>query len=193
MSNPVFAPLLAYRERLIDILNNDEVWNDGRCARVFDDTKIYSLLETVGGGDFAGEQKETASKILEKMNELSGIMEDIADLIETLTSADEEAANTTSQHQRNPDMSITISNADRTSLEGLVNDIQIGQILDIDRAAVLIQNIPDNLDETLAELLSTAEQAVSDLDNDSEDAAANVAYAIQCINSIIDYRAPETA
>lgn len=90
MSNPVFAPLLAYRERLIDIINNDEVWNDGRCARVFDDTKIYGLLESIEDGQFSGEQKETASELLDKMNQLGGIMDDIADLIETLTSADEE-------------------------------------------------------------------------------------------------------
>lgn len=91
MSNPVFAPLLAYRERLIDILNNDEVWNDGRCARVFDDLVVHRFLETMVDGEFSAEQKEAAKEIQDKMNQLGGIMDDIADLIETLTSAEEEA------------------------------------------------------------------------------------------------------
>lgn len=90
-------------------------------------------------------------------------------------------------------MTITISKADRSDLEGLVTIIETGIPVDIDRAAAIIQSVSDHRDEGLAGLLSAAEQAVSDLEDEGEHAEANAAYAIECINSVIDYRAPEVA
>lgn len=88
MSNTVFAPLIAYRARLIDIMNHDEVWNDGRCARVFDANNAWGLLEAIKSGDFTPEQKSLARKIEDNMNQLDGLMDHIADLIYAIAEND---------------------------------------------------------------------------------------------------------
>lgn len=86
-------------------------------------------------------------------------------------------------------MAITISHEDRSTLNGIITLIDIELEIDTDRAAALIQAIPDQQDEELAALLSNAEHAISDLYNDAEEAEDNASYAVECINRVINYRA----
>jgi len=90
-------------------------------------------------------------------------------------------------------MTITVTKADRSTLEGIVAVIAIGLPIDTDRVAATIQGISDHRDEELAARLSNAEHAVSDLYNETEEAEDNAAYAIECINRVIDYRARKAA
>lgn len=89
MSKTAFETLLAYQSRLIDILNNDEVWDGGRCTQVFGGAKADAALEAIIDGDFSDEQKEIAKEIQEMVNQIGGLMEDIASRIDDLTETEQ--------------------------------------------------------------------------------------------------------
>jgi len=69
-------------------LNNDEVWDGGRCTQVFNGSKTDAALEEIIDGNFSDERKEAAKEIQEMINQIGGLMEDIANRIDDLTEAE---------------------------------------------------------------------------------------------------------
>ncbi len=90
MSKTAFESLLAYQSRLIDIMNNDEIWDGGRCTQVFGAAKTDTALEEIIDGDFSDERKEAAKEIQEMMNQIGGLMEDISCRIDDLTAEEQD-------------------------------------------------------------------------------------------------------